>query len=331
MSASMSDAVFARTPAKAGMYESFYLRAVSPTQPLGVWIRYTVHKRRDERPKGSIWCTVFDTGGPAPFMSKLTSDDLRAPADGWIAIADSKFGAGFADGACGPARWSLRFRCEEPELRHLPRPWMYRGPLPRTKLTTPAPAASFSGTLVIEDPGQGLRTIELRDWHGMVGHNWGTQHAERWIWLHGIDFEEDRAAWLDLAIGRIKLAGMTTPWVANGAICLGGRRHRLGGLGARGLRVRETPRSCSLVIPGEHGLSVTADVQTAEGALAGWSYADPDGGSHDVVNCSIAQLALDVAGLDGPPRRLHTAYGGAYEVGMRERDHGIAIAPFPDG
>ncbi|MEA2153725.1 MAG: hypothetical protein QOI18_1958, partial [Solirubrobacteraceae bacterium] len=26
-----------------------------------------------------------------------------------------------------------------------------------------------------------------------------------------------------------------------------------------------------------------------------------------------------------------SAHGGVYELGMRERDHGVAIAPFADG
>ena len=48
------------------------------------------------------------------------------------------------------------------------------------------PAARFDGT--IELPG---RTLRLDGWRGMVGHNWGGEHAARWIWLHGIDFRED--------------------------------------------------------------------------------------------------------------------------------------------
>ena len=39
-------------------------------------------------------------------------------------------------------------------------------------------------------------------WRGMAGHNWGAQHAERWIWLHGLTADGD---WLDAAIGRVKL------------------------------------------------------------------------------------------------------------------------------
>ena len=32
-----------------------------------------------------------------------------------------------------------------------------------------------------------------------------------------------------------------------------------------------------------------------------------------------------------PAIELATAHGAAYELGMRERDHGMAIQPFPDG
>jgi hypothetical protein len=54
-------------------------------------------------------------------------------------------------------------------------------------------------------------------------------------------------------------------------------------------------------------------------------------GEHDVVNCSIASLALGVHRRGEPTRMLHSSYGGAYELGMRERDHGVPLAPFSDG
>jgi hypothetical protein len=86
-------------------------------------------------------------------------------------------------------------------------------------------------------------------------------------------------------------------------------------------------------MPGERGMVVDARVEVPPGTAAGWRYADPGGGSeHDAVNCSIAALALTVA-LPGErsPRSLSSAHGGVYELGMRERDHGVAIAPFADG
>ena len=345
-----SDAVFPRTPIGKGMYESFYLRAVAPDRPVGAWIRYTVHKRPGQAPKGSLWCTVFDAERGVPFMHKHTTQELSVPADGWIAIgADprdrpagggaagggegdeasgdgGRLGPNAADGICGPARWSLRIGGVDSELRHLKQSWLYRAPLPRTKLTSPAPAASFDGTIELPD-----RTLELRGWRGMVGHNWGAEHAERWIWLHGIDFAEDGAAWLDVALGRVLLAGRLTPWMASGAISLHGQRLRLGGLGARGVRVAESPTRCSLSIPGEDGLLVQAYVDDPPGAAAGWRYADPDGGEHDVVNCSVASLSLNVRPRGDAATTLHTAHGAAYELGMRERDHGVPLAPFSDG
>ncbi|HEX3392725.1 MAG TPA: hypothetical protein VHS55_09190 [Solirubrobacteraceae bacterium] len=354
-----SDPVFPQAAIGKGMYESFYLRAIAPDQPVGVWIRYTVHKRPGQAPKGSLWCTVFDAERGAPFMHKHTTDQLSVPAAGWIAIgADPPRGAGGSDsggdaaggdgasgdggngasgaggrlgpsaaeGVCGPARWSLHIWSAEPELRHLKQPWLYRAPLPRTKLTSPAPAANFDGTIELPD-----RTLQLRGWRGMVGHNWGAEHAERWIWLHGIDFAEDRAAWLDVALGRVLLAGRLTPWIASGAISLDGRRLRLGGLGARGVRVAESAARCSLSIPGEDGLLVQAHVDDPPGAAAGWRYADPDGGEHDVVNCSVAALSLNVRPRGSAATTLHTAHGAAYELGMREHDHGVPLAPFGDG
>src|SRR6185437_10777804 len=326
-------AMFPRARARAGMYESFYLRAVSPEEPVGVWIRHTVQKPPGERARGSVWCTVFDAARGAPFMHKLTSERLHVPDGGWIELGDAggqggAFGPDGMRGACGPADWALGFEALEPELRHLPREWLYRAPLPRTKLTSPAPSATFSGRLRVESRAE----MELAGWRGMVGHNWGAEHAERWIWLHGVGFEGAPDAWIDVALGRILLAGRLTPWLANGAFSLDGQRLRLGGLGAGGLQVREGPDGCTLRLPGEDGVVVHVRASVPAGTAAGWRYADPDGGSeHDVVNCSIAGLELDLERRGaGPPRSLRSAHGGAYELGMRERDHGVPIAPFGD-
>jgi hypothetical protein len=325
--------MFPRAPARKGMYESFYLRAVSPREPVSVWIRHTVNKPPDQKPRGSVWCTVFDAARGRPFMHKLSSDALSVPSGAWIEVGHpgervqgATMGPGSAGGACGAAQWSLRVASPEPELRHLPREWLYRAPLPRTKLTSPAPAARFHGELRLAAD----RRVALDAWPGMVGHNWGAEHAERWIWLHGVGFEQAPETWLDVALGRVKIAGRMTPWVANGALSIDGRRLRIGGLGARGLHVAESVEGCLLRLPGERGSSVEARVDVPAGTAAGWHYADPHGGAgHDVVNCSIAALALTVT-LPGErtARSLTSGHGGVYELGMRERDHGITIAPF---
>jgi hypothetical protein len=325
-------AQFPQAHTRTGMYESFYLRAVSPAQPVGIWIRHTVHKAPGQRPRGSVWCTVFDARRGRPFMHKLTTDELSTPSSEWIAVGTSVMGPQRADGACGAARWSLRYACEQPQLRHLSPAWLYRTPLPRTKLTTPAPLASFDGVLQLD----GREPIELRGWPGMLGHNWGSEHAERWIWLNGLAFADAPNAWLDVALGRLKVAGRMTPWVASGALCLDGQRHRLGGLAARGTRVQESPDGCSLELSGAAGLTMHARVRVPEQSAAGWRYSDPSGqppaNQHDVMHCSIASVELSVSTAPrAAPTTLRTDHGGAYELGMRERDHGVPIALFADG
>ena len=328
-----AQAVFPSVPADRGHYESFYLKAGHPTEPLAVWIRYTVHKRPSEAATGSLWFTLFDASAGAPAASKLTvgADSLDAGGGDYIRIGESRFGPGQVAGSAPTdwldASWELEFEPGDEALRHLPRGWMYRAPLPRTKLESPHPGTRFSGTV-----RTGERTLELDGWPGMVGHNWGAEHAERWIWLHGAAFADAPDAWLDLALGRVRVGRLTTPWVANGMLSLDGCRHRLGGLGAvRSTSVEERPESCRFVVGGDERLTVSGTVDAARSNLVGWVYADPAGPEHNVVNCSIAALALELRRRDQPPRRLATASGAAYELGMRETDHGVPLQPFSDG
>ncbi len=306
---------------KAGHYESFYIKLCAPGEPLGAWLRYTVHKRPARCPpaRSGSRCSV-----PAPpRAAKITVAAPHAADGDWISVGESRLGPGRAEGSIGSeSAWDLRFEGGEPPLFHLPRPWMYTARLPRTKLLSPVPAARFEGSLVVD--GQEL---DVDGWRGMVGHNWGVQHAERWIWLHGITDDGD---WLDAAIGRIRAGPVTTPWIANGAISLAGERHVLGGPGRR-VEVGESPDSCAFLLPGR-GMRVRGTVSAPRDRFVGWLYADPDGGEHSVVNCSVAdmRLALERRG-GGGTWELEVKGAAAYELGMRETDHGVALQPYPDG
>src|SRR5918912_143618 len=194
--------VFPHVAQKRGHYESFYLRACHPSEPLGVWIRYTVHKRPGAAPRGSTWFTLWD---PAPHAAKETLDNLSVPSGGWIRVGESSFGPGRAAGRALGASWELAFEPDAPPFRHLPSDWMYRAPVPRTKTESPAPAARFTGSVTVDG-----RTVAVDDWPGA-------------------------------AIGRVKMGPVTTPWIGNGCVHVDGRSHRLGGLGTRGISVSETP------------------------------------------------------------------------------------------
>jgi hypothetical protein len=313
---------FTALPDGAGHYESFYLKACHPSAPLGVWIRYTVHRRPGAAATGSLWFTLFDASVAGPLARKLTVPDPQAGGGDWIRVGEDRMADGLAAGTVEDVSWELGFESAEPPLFHLPRDWMYTARLPRTKLLSPRPAATFSGRVVAAD-----RELSLDGWRGMVGHNWGAQHAERWIWMHALTAE---GSWLDVALGRVRVGPVTTPWIASGALSLAGERIQLGGPGRR-TRVREAPDRCSFELAGAGGVRVSGDVSAARKDFVGWVYADPDGPEHHAVNCSIADVRLTVRRKDGAPSELSVTGGAAYELGMRERDHGMRIQPYPDG
>jgi hypothetical protein len=298
------------------IYESHYLRAVDPARPRGVWIRHTSHQRPGAAPTGALWCTVWDAEAGRPYAVKQSLPRPAFPTGSWTGAAEALGRA---------ASWELEVAGEEPALRHLPRAWMYRAPLPRTKLESPLPDAVFAGWVEA-----GGRRTEVAGWRGMVGHNWGAEHAERWVWLHAVGFEEAPGAWLDLALGRVRIGRATTPWVANGALSLDGERLRLGGLGrVRGLHVEARPGALECTVAGA-GVRVRAAVAAPLDQTVAFVYADPGGGEHHALNCSIAQVRLRVERPGRPALELASAFGGAYELGVRPAGHGVAVAPFPD-
>jgi hypothetical protein len=305
----MSAPRFPAVPPHRGHYESYYLRAADPAGGRSAWIRHTVFKRPGGPPTGALWCTLFEAGRPPRAVKQSLPDPRRGD---WLTIGDSAFGPrgarGRAEALGRSAAWDLTFGPSSAPLRHLPHPRLYDAPLPRTKTESPLPDTTISGR--VED-------WELDAWPGVIGHNWGAEHAERWIWLHGVGFEGAPDAWLDLALGRVKAGPFTTPWIANGALHLDGRRTRVGGLGRRA-RVRERADGGTIEVS---GLSIAVRATP----LVSWVYSDPSGGEHRSTNCSIAAVDLVVGG-----RTLRTEHGGAWELGTREAPPGVEAQPYPD-
>jgi hypothetical protein len=293
----------------AGHYESFYIKAAHPSEPRAVWIRHTVWKAPGGAAVGSLWCTLFDASWERPVAFKQSLPDVSAPEGEYLRIGDTRFAPGAVDGP----HWSLTFEGDAEPFPYLPRPWMYTARLPRTKAESLYPAARFSGRAELDG-----RVVELDGWPGMIGHNWGAEHAERWIWLHG--------AGLDAIMGRVKLGPWTVPWIANGFVELDGERRRLGGIEkVRATKVDERADRLRFSLPGAGGLVVDGELEAPRPTLVGWTYSDPAGGSHNVVHSSVADLRLSVGG-----RTLQQRGGATYELGMREAPDGVPIEPFPD-
>ncbi len=198
--------------------------------------------------------------------------------------------------------------------------------MPKTKFVAPYPDARFSGRLEIDG-----EEIALDGWPGMIGHNWGSEHAERWVWLEGTGFGEAADTYFDAGAARIKIGRRTTPWLPSGMLVLDGEAHRLGGFGKiRSASIEPAPTACEFVLPGKD-IVVRGRVSAPKKDFVGWIYADPKGSEHNTLNCSVADLELTVERPAQPARKLTLNAGAAYEFGMRETDHGIPIQPYPDG
>lgn len=324
----VSPARFAEVAWPRGHYESFFLKACHPAGGLAVWIRYTVHKGPKRPPTGFVWFTLFDAAAGVA-ASKTGYPDPVSPPGAYVRIGDSLFTPEHVIGAAASpqldAAWDLRFHGTEAPVWHLPR-WAYRAPLPRTKLLSPHPQVAFNGAV-----RAGERRLELDGWPGTIGHNWGSEHARRTIWIHGANFREHRDAWIDLALARVRVGPFTTPWIGNGVLCADGRRHHLGGIErVPTTKVEETVESCRFGLQGD-GVRVSGSVSAARQNFVSWLYAQPQGGERQTINCSIADLHLDVARAGAASLALELAGGAAYELQMAERYPAIPVQPFSDG
>lgn len=328
-----SKARFPDVGEKAGHYESFYLKLTAPGGGKGAWIRHTVHKRPGEPVTCALWFVLFDDSAAAPKATKrqFGPDQLDAPPHSYIRVADAVLGDGRATGAVSTevleAKWDLGFSDPHEPFHHLPQDFLYNAPLPKTKFLSPYPNAVFNGSLEVAG-----ETIAVDGWRGMIGHNWGREHAERWVWVQGAPFEgRDPGDYFDMAVGRIKVAGMTTPWVGNGMLVLDGAEHRLGGFDRiRSTEVSESPTGAEFKLKGRK-IAVSGRVSAERKNVVAWIYADPVGPEHNTLNCSISDLELDLE-LDGRPgERLVVKGAAAYEFGTRDSDHGIPLQPYPDG
>jgi hypothetical protein len=328
------DPAAARSATMRVGYESHYLRAVAPGGGLGFWLRHTVHREEGAPLLTSTWFTLFDADAPGPVASKVTVQEPPTSSSlHWVGVDGSTVGPGHAVGSISsalgriPVSWDLTF-LGEAALEHLPASWMYAAPVPRTKPVSLHPSARFTGSVTVDG-----RTLDVDAWPGMVGHNWGTEHAERWIWLHGIGFDgEPDSTWIDVVLGRLRLGRVTTPWVANGALSVRGDRRRLGGVGRTRLTsVQEHRDGARMHLPGRRGLSLDIEVTAPAERSVGWVYADPGDGDHAVRNCSIADLEVTVRLRNGLVRTITTTGMAAYELGTREPLADVPMQPFPDG
>ena len=302
-----------------GGYESWFVSARGPASAGALWIRHTRLRRRQGPESAALWCIVAGPGlGERPVVVKQVFAAFPASA----AAGPGQF-RGEATMAGHDGRWDLAITGGQPPLRPLRPAVLYRAPLPRTKLEASVPDGLVTG--IVEVSGH---RVEVDRWRGTVGHNWGTEHADCWVWLHAVGFDAAPQAWLDLVLAKIKVGPARSPWTAMGAFSLNGRLVPLGGLGRRP-RVQAGPGRLTAQIPAPRArLEVTVTARD-DGAVA-VAYTDPPGGTRAVSHAALAtvELAWRPRGETG----FTTSTGhGAYEYGTSQGMPGIPLRPLPEG
>lgn len=221
-------------PGVRGLYESHYLKAHGPDRG-AFWIKYCVLAPRDPREPVvvELWAVVWRAGAAPRVVKRVVSASaMRLGAselliDGAGVHLDAKRATGSLTVDGHTIAWTLAIRDEMPALRHLPYESMYTAALPKKKLLTPSPRARFSGEITVDG-----ERIEVRDWLGLRGHNWGSEHARRYAYGNCNEWEDGARRAIDGFTAKIKLGPIESPWLnvlvgdgAEGAIAFNALRH----------------------------------------------------------------------------------------------------------
>jgi hypothetical protein len=302
----------------SGGYESWFLSARDPGSPRALWIRHTRLVPRSGTVSAALWCTLADRdGGRPPMVVKQVFPTFPAEA----AAGPAQF-QGRATLGQRTAHWDLAITSPQPLLQPLRPAVLQRAPLPRTKLEASVPDGWITGTVGVDG-----RTADVSGWRATVGHNWGSEHADAWVWLHA-DFGTAPGGWLELVLARVRIGRARLPWTALGALSLDGERIPLGGLGRRP-HVDASPGRLAAAIPSP-GARLHLTVSTSDDDAVAVRYEDPSGGTRSVRHALLASVGLTLRRAGGRQATFSTPHG-AYEYGTSQSTAEITPGPLPAG
>lgn len=207
--------IAAETP--PGLYESNYLKGNAPDGSGAFWLKHNILTPAEAGAAPSVaefWCVLWlEDWRPRVWKRVVDLDQVRLGRDR-VAMDDDRVSletdhvAGQLDGD-PDVRWDLAIRDELPPLRHLAADWMYEKGFPRKKAVTGSPRAVFDGAFQVGD-----RTVDVGGWVGHRQHNWGTEHAERYVYGSCNIWDADADLTIEGITVRVELvAGIRSPWL----------------------------------------------------------------------------------------------------------------------
>ncbi len=281
----------------AGHYESFFLRANHPTDPLAFWIRYTIFSPQGhpENAIGELWAIYFDgvSGSHVAVRQEFPFADCTFERTQLAAsIGSSHLHSSGAQGSAALAdhtiSWELSFSGTSAPLFLLPLS-LYKTRFPQAKSLVPLPLANFSGRLTVDGS-----TIEVANWVGSQNHNWGSKHTDLYAWGQVAGFDNAPDTFLEVATARLKLGALWTPFFTPLVL----RHHRqeitLNSM-VQTIRARASMDGLSWKFRSETSdVRVDGTLSASPEAFVGLRYANPPGGSKICLNSKIAACELTI-------------------------------------
>jgi hypothetical protein len=314
---------------RAGHYESFFVRANSPSRPQAFWIRYTIFSPagRPEEARGELWAVVFDgkTGVHTAVKSELPFASCEFRGDGLgarvgAARLEPGRAAGNATSGGHTIAWDLSFGGDEKPLFALPLA-LYGATLPRAKTLVPLPMARFRGTLTVDD-----KPYPVLDWVGSQNHNWGSRHTDHYAWGQVAGFDDAPESFLEVATARLKIGPLWTPYMTLLVLRHDGAEFAMNGL-LQSIRARGRFSYFDWTFRTEDArAAIEGRITARRESFVGLRYDNPPGGVKHCLNSKLASCVLSVTDKRHDRSAvLETSHRAAFEILTDDHGHGVTI------
>ncbi|MFI5298529.1 MAG: tocopherol cyclase family protein [Polyangiales bacterium] len=329
---------------RKGHLESTFLKLNDPGSGRALWVKLTIFAptsrasggdpREPGRTIGEAWAIAFDPKGHVAVKAVVPIEEAtlspRRPYR--LGIAGVSYDGRRVVGEITHGTSKLRFDVElEPvdgaPLVHFPSAFLYRAPLPKSKLVSPIVDARARGFVEIVRSGVSDRwTVER--WPAMQGHNWGTAHADLYAWGHCNAWNEPEGEGVVLEgfSAKVKLGGVvTSPLITLVALRHHGARFEIA-------HVRELGRASGSIEElrvwrfacEQAGARIEGTFELRTEDTVGLYYPNPSGEMTYCLNSKIARAELVFQALQRPAIKL-TSNAAALEIATHDADHGVKM------
>jgi len=315
---------------KTPYYESRFVRANHPEQPLALWLRETLLLPTAGAPVADVWVMVFDPDGAGNRALKvgypIGSADYCYESGGgaWTArIGDTAIDDVSAQGAIAgggrSAAWNLSIAPGGQPAVKLLTERGYRAPFPTAKTMVRHPLATFDGQLELD----GAR-LGLQHWTGSVNHNWGKRHTPAYAFGQVCGFDGAPESSLEVVTAHAAVGPVSLPAATLFVLRFGGREFAVRSiLGARRTHGRYLPFSWSFGGRVE-GVTMEGEITAEPSDVIGLTYFDTGGATKYCYNSALATCRIQLSG-DGFRDELVASRRAMFEILLPEPHEGVEL------